>query len=80
MNEGLVSDWKDTLGLTIERIEEYITDEYDEEIEHTIIFFTNGKYVIQRDQSGYGATSSGLAGQHDYIDALLIISKSKKLT
>jgi hypothetical protein len=80
MDNNLIFYWKDTVGLTVDRVEEYLTEGYDEDIEYTIIFFTNGRFVIQRDQSGYGPTEAGLVTSYDYDDAIAEIAKSKKLT
>lgn len=52
MNEELIEDWKDTVGLTVDRVEEYVNDTFDDPVEYTFIFFTNGKFIIQQDQSG----------------------------
>jgi hypothetical protein len=78
MNEALIEDWKDTIGLTVDRVEEYENDNFDDPVEYRWIFFTNGQYVIQRDQS-YHTTTCGLVGLNDFKKILIEISESKRI-
>lgn len=63
MEENLIENWDEAIGLTITKINHF-TIECDDPADHTIITFSNGKIAIQRDQP-YFTTSCGLLDKDD---------------
>lgn len=75
--ENLISDWNETVGLTISLVESFLFTVYDDPVELTIIYFTNGKFLVQEDQSSY-TTTCGLLSFDD-LEKWLIKHESFKL-
>lgn len=64
--ENLITDWNETIGLTVLSVKEATLDA-DDEITLTLIRFTNGKFLIQHDQEYY-TTKSRLLYESDLDD------------
>jgi hypothetical protein len=63
--ENLIENWAEAIGLTIIQITEYSFNDYDEIPEFTVIYFSDGRFAIQRDQSYY-TTTCGLVCKRDF--------------
>lgn len=64
-SEKLIDNWFKTIGLTVDRVEEWEFKEYDDPVLLTIIHFTNGKFVVQEDQQSF-TTSCGLLSVDEF--------------
>lgn len=63
MEENLIENWEDAIGLTVTKVSCFTID-CDDPADHTIITFNNGRFLVQRDQS-YFTTSCGLLDKND---------------
>jgi len=71
--DNLIEDWELAVGLTIEAIENYTID-CDESAYLTVIYFSNCKFAMQRDQSNY-TTTCGLIDRLNFERHLKFIKQ-----